>query len=240
MSDKVIGGVGLTHLKVYDQRPGPDGVQAGCAHIHALTDEAYFGIAGEGAIELHDIEKGFRKIAISKGTYVQFGPGILHRSVCTNSLEVVALMGNAGLAERGDARIYFGAEVDADASEYERLNGLVANGLGGALERRDASTWAYQKLIALWENDKAVYRSELERFFNLHKASIAENAAQFLPAIKGGPVRSGEVALGRVAGLSQTRWSTGADIAMAIVSSGEPTLGMCGLLRQVDNLTDLS
>ncbi|MCG8509727.1 MAG: hypothetical protein MI741_10920, partial [Rhodospirillales bacterium] len=145
MSDGLIGGIGITHLEVYSQRPGPDGVLAGCAHIHALCDEAYLGIRGSGAIELHDLQDGFRTVPIEPGTYVQFPPGTLHRSVCFEDFEVVALMGNSGLPERGDARIYFGPEVDADPEEFERLKGLAAEGLEGALARRDASAEAYMR-----------------------------------------------------------------------------------------------
>ena len=81
MTAALIGNVGLTLLQVYDRDAGPDGVRGGCAHVHGLTDEAYFGIGGAGAIELHDRETGFRTIPITKGTYVQFPPWTLHRSV---------------------------------------------------------------------------------------------------------------------------------------------------------------
>ena len=43
-----IAGIGLTHLSVYEQSPAPDGLSSGCAHVHALTDEAYYVVAGEG------------------------------------------------------------------------------------------------------------------------------------------------------------------------------------------------
>ena len=128
MTHALIGGIGLTILDVYDQRPGPDGVQAGCAHIHAITDEAYFGLSGSGAIELHDPERGYRRVAIEPGTFVQFPAGTLHRSVSIDHCRVLAIMGNAGLPERGDARIYFGQAVDADPERYEEARALVSIG----------------------------------------------------------------------------------------------------------------
>jgi hypothetical protein len=33
------------HLTVYDQSPAADGCHSGCAHVHAVTDEAYFVLA---------------------------------------------------------------------------------------------------------------------------------------------------------------------------------------------------
>jgi len=175
-----IAGIGLTHLSVYEQRPAPDGLHSGCAHVHALTDEAYYVVAGEGAIELHDAERGFRSVSLARGDFVQFPPGTLHRSVGTRGLEVLALMGHAGLAERGDARLYFGAIVDADPSEYERLKALPRQrGLEGALERRDASVRAYLQLLQLWRDDRSAYFAELSRFVELHRADIAARRERF-------------------------------------------------------------
>ena len=68
------------------------------------------------------------------GDFVQFGAGTLHRSVSEAGLDVLAVMSNAGLAERGDARIYFGQAVDDDAATFERLRALPqTHGLDGAL-----------------------------------------------------------------------------------------------------------
>src|SRR5262245_11259584 len=155
MRANLIAGIGLTHLAVYDQRPAPDGLNSGCAHVHAVTDEAYFVLSGEGAIELHDIEHGFRSVPLRPGSLVQFAPGTVHRAVNRGGLNVLCLMGNAGLAERGDARIWFGPEVDADAQAYERLWRLPAEkGLDGALDRRGRSVTAYMRLLRLWEDDR--------------------------------------------------------------------------------------
>lgn len=234
MSAPLIGGIGLTVLRVYDQRPGPDGVKAGCAHVHALTGEAYFGIAGEGALELHDSVQGFRRVEIRRGSYVQFPPGTLHRSVSTNRLEVLAIMGNAGLAERGDARIYFGAEVDADPPRYEALRSLVEKGLDGALERRDASARAYARFMTLWESDRAAYFAELERFLRQHHETIAANRASMEGAIRAGPLREAQETLDLLAALGTGVHASGAGTWRE--PDTEPVFGMCGMLWQVARL----
>ena len=234
MSAPLVGGIGLTVLRVYDQRPGPDGVTAGCAHVHALTGEAYFGVAGEGALELHDSVRGFRRVEIRPGSYVQFPPGTLHRSVSTNRLEVLAIMGNAGLAERGDARIYFGAEADADPRRYEALRSLVDKGLDGALERRDASARAYVQLMALWEKNRAAYFAELERFTARHHETIATHRATMEEAIRTGPLRAAQDTLELLATLGATQSSPGAGVWRE--PDHAPVLGMCGMLWQVAQL----
>jgi len=208
-----IAGVGLTHLSVYEQRPAPDGLHSGCAHVHALTDEAYYVVAGEGAIELHDAERGFRSVPLARGDFVQFPPGTLHRSVSTHGLEVLALMGNAGLAERGDARLYFGAAVDADPAEYERLKALPRQGgLAGALERRDASVHAYLRLLQLWRDDRPAYYAELARFVDLHRRDIAARRDEFM-----------------LAGSASTPLPASAAVRHGQLDS---SFGMCGVLRQ--------
>jgi hypothetical protein len=41
MSVSLIGGLGLTLVRVFQQRPATDGQQSGSPHIHAITDEAF-------------------------------------------------------------------------------------------------------------------------------------------------------------------------------------------------------
>lgn len=231
MAHALVGGVGLTVLDVYDQRPGPDGALAGCAHVHAVTDEAYFGISGRGAIDLHDSRQGYRRLAIEPGTFVQFPAGTLHRSVSFDRLRVLAIMGNAGLPERGDARIYFGPEVDADPVRYEQAHAMVAGGLDGALKRRDLSAQAYARLMQLWETDRAAYARELDRFLDLHRRTLAERADLVIEAIESGPVRQATIAFRRLATATAAagaeRWT---------VADAPVVYGMCGLLRQIDGV----
>jgi hypothetical protein len=239
MTETLLGGIGLTHLTVYHDPPGPDGVCAGCAHIHAITPEAYFGVAGEGAIELHDPEHGFRRKTIKKGTFVQFPPGTLHRSVSTDNLEVLAVMGNGGLAERGDARIYFGRQVDETPGEYERLRDLVKTGRDGALARRDASAQAYGELLRLWNEDKVAYQAELERFFAVHRRDLASRTEALRAVVEDGPVRVADEALHNLAHLASGDRIRSFACAASETFDGDTIFGMCGTLRPVKDLNGL-
>ena len=221
MTAALIGNVGLTLLEVYDRDAGPDGVRGGCAHVHGLTDEAYFGIGGAGAIELHDRETGFRTIPITKGTYVQFPPWTLHRSVSYDGLEVLAVMGNMGLAERGDARIFFGDAADEDPDLYATLKGLVADGEDGALRRRNHSAEAYGQLMRLWHDDRPAYEAALDRFFARHRQTIEST-----PALAAWRTKADTEGAATVATVG--RWQA---------DSAKKTFGMCGMLRQVDKLS---
>ena len=233
-TEDLISGIGLTHLTVYDQRPAPDGKMSGSPHVHAVTDEGYYVMSGSGRVELHDLENGFRSVELTPGRYVQFPPGVLHRLVNTGRLVLLVVMGNAGLAERGDARIYFGRAVDEDPTEYARLAGLAkTNGLEGALDRRDAAIRAYMGLVELWEKDRKAYDRELERFVGAHMKAAAALRTGFSEAVEAGPVAWGEKFRRRVAGLP----SAGAEAAPVLHLPPEgTTLGMCGVLRPVSKL----
>ena len=230
MSNGLLAGIGLTRLHVYDQRPAPDGTLSGCAHVHAFTDEAYYVIAGHGALELHDVERGFRRVPLAPGDFVQFGPGTLHRSVNESGLDILALMSNAGLAERGDARIYFGAAVDADPAEFERLRSLPrTHGLDGALQRRDVSALAYAQLMRLWETDRAAYAAELQRFVELHRRLASAHGQRYESIIEHGPAHWLRQSLERLHAPTPAQ-----PAAAGVLRDEAPTvLGMCGVLRQV-------
>jgi mannose-6-phosphate isomerase-like protein (cupin superfamily) len=234
LAEDLISGIGLTHLTVYDQRPAPDGLMSGSPHVHAVTDEGYYVVSGRGRVELHDLKHGFRTVDLSPGRYLQFPPGTLHRLVNTDHLVLLVVMGNAGLAERGDARIYFGQEVDDDPAEFERLVGLAkAQGLEGALDRRDAAIRAYGGLLELWKTDRAAYFAELARFIGVHRKAAARLGGGFAKAVEDGPVAWGERFRERVANLPAATEEGG---PLLHVPTGGTTLGMCGVLRPVTTL----
>jgi len=230
-ADDLISGIGLTQLTVYDQRPAPDGLMSGSPHVHAVTDEGYYVMSGKGRVELHDLENGFRTVDLSPGRYLQFPPGTLHRLVNTDHLVILVVMGNAGLAERGDARIYFGQAVDDDPAEFDRLVGLAkAKGLEGALDRRDAAIRAYMGLVELWTKDRPSYYTELARFIGVHMKAAAREAATFARAAEAGPMAWGQRFRKRIENLP--RGSAEAGPILHVPPAGT-TLGMCGVLRPV-------
>jgi len=233
-AEDIISGIGLTHLTVYDQRQAPDGKMSGSPHVHAVTDEGYYVISGRGRVELHDLENGFRTVDLEPGRYLQFPPGTLHRLVNTDRLVLLVVMGNAGLAERGDARIYFGKAVDEDPDEYDRLTGLAkAKGLEGALDRRDAAVRAYMGLLELWTKDQPAYYKELARFIRVHLQAAARQVSSFGRAVEAGPMAWGLRFRKRLEKLPAGSAEAGPVIH---VPTGETTLGMCGVLRPVTSL----
>jgi len=231
MSASLIGGTGISRVVVYDQRPSPDGHHGGSPHIHSVTDEAYYVTKGTGWVDLHDLARGFRRLRLEPGTYVDFEPGVLHRLVNEDGLELLAIMGNAGLPEAGDARMYFGLEVDASPERYEELWTLPRReGLAGALERRDRAVEAYAKLLQLWETDREAYFAELRRFIATANRAAMAKKDSFVPHIEHGPQAKLDKARTRLAHLD------GAEEHPVVRQQAEAetvALGMCGQLYTV-------
>ena len=225
----IIGGIGLTHLTVYEQRKAPDGLNSGSPHVHGITDEAYYVLSGSGRVELHDLQHGFRAVDLEPGDYLQFPPLALHRIISADKLVILAVMGNAGLAEKGDARIYFGKAVDDDPAEYARLAGLAkAKGLEGALDRRDAAVKAYMGLMDSWKTDKPAYFAELRRFTDIHLKALEKLKPAFAEAVRKGPLHWGKLTEQRLAILPK------ADEKVEPAShdlESDFAYGMCGALR---------
>ena len=233
----LIGGIGLTELAVYEQHPAPDGKNSGCPHIHAICDEAYYVIEGTGEVELHDLAHGFRTLPLEPGQYVHFPPLVLHRIISHNSLRILGIMGNAGLAESGDARIYFGKEIDNNNAEFKHLTTLPQKkGLTGALERRDQSVRAYQTLLQLQTENTTAYQTELQRFIQVHQNAINAQKDTFQLAIKNGPLFWGNRSQTRLQHTTST--SPDSDI---VTHHRQPktTLGMCGILNPIIQLQQI-
>lgn len=231
----LIGGIGLTEVHVYAQRPAPDGSFSGCPHVHAVTDEAYFVLQGRGSVEFHDRKSGYRKVALEPGQYMHFPPLMMHRLISEGDLVVLGMMGNAGLAEHGDARIYFGSDVDADADRFSQLQSLPKmRGLEGALKRRDESVAAYQHLMKLWSDDRPRYFAELNRFVAVHCAAMAALKFEFITQVETGPRAWGAATRQRIMQLPNIPDVPG-DVQMNARGTNA-ALGMCGVLRPVFSL----
>lgn len=236
----ILGGVGLTIVRVYADKKAPDGRYSGSPHIHGLTDEAYFVLSGSGGVELHSLEEGFRTLPLKRGDYVQFPPNVLHRMLSDGDLEVLALMGNGGLAERGDARIYFGPEIDADPAKYrERQTLPQRDGLDGAIRRRDLAVERYLDFVQLWDTDHDAWRAELSRFIDAHLDTLEASRDRFREAIEQRSASASTRGTQRLKLLPHPLSEEPRVGASLADSAGEEGLGMCGHLRQIERLDNV-
>ena len=150
------GAIAATHLRVYDTA-APDGLAGGTPHLHTACTEAYWVVAGTGAVQTLTTS-GFEEVPLEPGAFVWFTPGTIHRLVNRGQLEILVLMQNAGLPEAGDMVITFPPDVLASAERYAAAAALpedsrtTAGSPDAARARRDRAVPAFNELRAATES----------------------------------------------------------------------------------------
>jgi len=157
------GGIGVTHLIVYDT-PAPDGLVGGSPHLHFACSEAYLVIKGQGSVQTLSSD-GFHEVPLRAGSLVWFTPGLIHRLINQDcQLEIFAVMENAGLPEHGDSVLTFAVEHLADEDGYLQFASLARAGLASADSReaaRKRRDLAVEGFLSL--------RAELQKGGSLHR-----------------------------------------------------------------------
>jgi mannose-6-phosphate isomerase-like protein (cupin superfamily) len=228
------GGIGLTHLRVYDSE-GPDGLRGGTPHVHTACTEAYAVVAGSGAVQTLT-PQGFEVTPLEPGTFVWFTPGTIHRLVNDGDLEILVLMGNAGLPEAGDMVICFPDEVLADESAYRAAATLpdgertTAGSGDAARARRDLGVQGFTDLKDAMASSRD--GAPLVAFYERVGALVAPLAAGWRPVWEAGPLeaalRTGEQLTALADGDPSHLRS--AAVAHLGPPPDERTMGCCGTL----------
>jgi len=227
------GGIGVSHLRVYDTT-APDGLAGGTPHLHTACTEAYVVAAGAG--EVHTLtSSGFQVTPLEPGAFVWFSPGTIHRIVNGGGLEIFVLMANAGLPEAGDMIITFPADIVSDADAYAKAATLpegdrTTAGPGtSARARRDLAVPTFLELVAATE------RGDPQPLRNFHEAAAAlvrPRLADFEKLWRDGPVAAVEQTELQLAALAQ---GSPDHLALASVHAmpvpgSERRMGCCGTL----------
>ena len=223
-------GVGLTHIKVYDT-PGPDGVISGGTHIHLVCSEIYYVLAGRGEIELLSME-GVQTEELVPYKTVFFRPGTFHRVLNPNkNLEILAIMQNGGLPERGDFVMSFPHDVLTNPPAYNQA--LRAPTMADALKRRDLSLQGYMEIKSAFARSLEEGRVALRKFYHAARNLISPKVDGFEWVLKVGAQAEMKGSLdacdflraGRIDYLEHSRHAS-------LFPLGEPAKpGMCGELH---------
>ncbi|MET0903083.1 MAG: cupin domain-containing protein [Acidimicrobiales bacterium] len=227
------GAIAASHLRVYDTA-APDGLAGGTPHLHTACTEAYWVVAGRGAVQTLTT-KGFEEVPLEAGTFVWFTPGTIHRLVNRGDLEILVLMQNAGLPEAGDMVITFPPQVLASAESYAAAATLpederTSSGTGDAARaRRDLAVPTFNELRhATAAGDPAPLRAFHESAARLVQPHIAEWTKRW----RDGPLKEVE----RTGDLLRALAEADADhLAEAVVHRlppppAERRMGCCGTL----------
>lgn len=228
------GGVGVTHLKVYDT-PAPDGLVGGSPHLHLACTEAYVALAGRGAVQTLGAA-GFRELPLEPGRLLWFTPGLIHRLInLDGELEILVLMQNAGLPEAGDFVLTFPQAILADERAYADAASLAPSGHvyasseEAARRRRDL---AVEGFLALREQFEQRGVAALEEFYRAAARIVGPKLPAWRPTWEAGPLAAAQRTGAQLDALEQGRVEHLLDGAIyALPAPAEPRrLGMCGTL----------
>ena len=227
------GAIAASHLRVYDTA-APDGLAGGTPHLHTACTEAYWVVAGTGAVQTLTTS-GYEEVPLEPGAFVWFTPGTIHRLINAGDLEILVLMQNAGLPEAGDMVITFPPEVLASARSYAAAATLpegerTTTGTGDAARaRRDLAVPTFVGLRQATESgDAAPLRAFHEAATRLVQPHIADWAARW----RAGPLREVERTGDLLRALAETDPDHLAEAAVHHLPppADERRMGCCGTL----------
>ena len=227
------GGVGLSHLRVYDTA-APDGLAGGTPHLHTVCTEAYAVVAGAGAVQTLTAS-GYEEVRLEPGAFVWFTPGTIHRLVNGGGLEILVLMANAGLPEAGDMVITFPPDVVGSAEAYQQAATLPEDdrttaGTGAAARgRRDLAVPECRRLVQATQSG---HPAPLRAFHSASAALVRPHLDAWAAIWQEGPraaaERTGEQLAALAAGVADHL--TGASVHRLPPPPAERRLGCCGTL----------
>ncbi len=178
------GGVAVSHLRVYEST-SIDGLAGGTPHCHTACTEAYAVVGGRGRVVTLGGD-GFTETPLEAGAFAWFTPGTIHRLVNDHQLEILVLMGNAGLPEAGDMVITFPDDVLADPERYRSAAALSSGAVTTAGD--DSAVRARKDLAVQGFGDLLEGGPEaLHRFHQRAAALVAPSVPSWRAIWEAGP-----------------------------------------------------
>jgi mannose-6-phosphate isomerase-like protein (cupin superfamily) len=190
IAEPLPGGIGITHLRVYDT-VAPDGLAGGSPHMHFACSEAYLVVKGRGSVHTLTNE-GFRETPLRSGSLLWFTPGVIHRLINGDGqLEIFAVMENAGLPEHGDSVLTVPAKFLQNEASYLRAASIGSDGPGAASRveaarrRRDLAVEGFHALRAEMEST-----GSLQDFYSRVTGLIRSKEADWRTVWESGPMKT--------------------------------------------------
>lgn len=228
------GGVGLTHLRVYDTI-APDGLYGGSPHVHFACTECYYVEKGHGRVQTLSAT-GYHEFDLEPGKIVWFSPGVIHRLINSDGkLEIFVVMQNGGLPEAGDFVLTLPPELLQSPPKYFEVASLSAHGevftntLDAAYRRRDLAVEGFSVLRRAYETQGA---AALEEFYETALPLLQPKLGAWQDVWRNGAQAASQATGEHLAALQQGNVShlmSGSAHAMEIPGT-DRKLGMCGTL----------
>jgi len=220
----------MTRLKVYDTET-PDGQMGGTPHIHLVCTEMYVVLSGCGAVEMID-KNGFSRVELKQHDSLLFSPGTIHRLINPNrDMEILVIMQNSGLPERGDNVVTFSEEHLMTDEAYSAAMSVTT--VEDAYQRRNRGVEGFLKLKAAFDESLAVGQSELETFYDYARARTVNRQEQWRGIVENGAISAANDSLSQIDNLQQGNTAYLMDTEQALIrSDAESKLGFCGHLNR--------
>ena len=199
--------------------------------MHFLCTEMYFVTRGNGAVEMID-GKGFSRVELATHSALIFSPGTIHRLINPNrDMELLVIMQNSGLPERGDNVVCFRPEIMASQEEYQ--NGMKVSSFAEAYARRDKGVEGFLELKAAFAEGLEVGRGALERFYHHANLRTASLRPEWQGIIKQGSLAEANTSLAHLQQLNDNQLDfLDAAQQFSIHPSDYNTPGFCGALNR--------
>jgi hypothetical protein len=220
------GGTAVTNLAVYDWT-GADGLTGGSAHMHLACTEGYVVTGGYGRLQTLSAD-GFTETPLAPVMVCWFSPGVLHRLINDGGLQILVVMQNAGLPEKGDMVFAFPPEYLADEAAYD-----AAASLDGAQSRAQAA----QRRAQLSVDGFLQLREQVERdgpgalgaFYEAAVARVRDRVPDWRATWEEGPLAAAQRTGDQLEELSQGRGEHLRQGRLAVVTPpAERDYGVCG------------
>jgi len=218
----------MTRLNVYDT-PSPDGQISGTPHVHLACSEMYVVLSGRGAVELVD-KNGFARVEMAAHDALLFAPGTIHRLINPDgNFEILVIMQNSGLPERGDNVVTFTEEWLSSDECYAEA--MTVKSLEDAHRRRDRGVEGFMQLKAAFAQSTQAGQTALEAFYASAAARTANRQAQWDDMVRHGALAAAQETFVHLEQLKQHDLSYLSDSAYAVIrQSNANKLGFCGHL----------
>jgi mannose-6-phosphate isomerase-like protein (cupin superfamily) len=218
----------MTRLNVY-ATPAPDGQMSGTPHTHLACTEMYVVLSGRGAVELLD-KDGFARVEMAAHDALLFAPGTIHRLINPDgNFEILVIMQNSGLPERGDNVVTFCEEWLSNDQAYAAA--MTVKTLEDAYLRRNRGVEGFMQLKATFAESKEAGQAALEKFYTYAAARTAARQAQWGEIVRNGALAAAQETLEQLDQLKQHDVSHLSQSSYAVIrQSNANKLGFCGHL----------
>lgn len=218
----------MTRLNVYDT-VSPDGQISGTPHIHLACTEMYIVLGGWGAVELIDM-KGFSRVEMQAHDALLFAPGTIHRLINPDgNFEILVVMQNSGLPERGDNVVTFTEEFLSTDTAYAKA--MSVKSLEEAHQRRNRGVEGFLQLKAAFNESQEAGQAALQEFYAYAEARTVSRQEEWCEIVQNGALAAAKESIAHLESLKQHDLSYLSQSAHAVIrQSNANTLGFCGHL----------